>query len=471
MRCHRLSALALVVLLGLVAGDARRPVLAAEIAASEPDDRSTLELTVYNQDLALIREVRRVDLPRGGFDLELRGVPAKIRPQTLLVEVGGRTGLVIREQNYEFDLMSREKILEKYVGREVSWIQEDGERVSGRLLGIAAGPVYRVDGEIVFEVPGRIALPQLPENLRARPTLVWRAETDRAGEAELDVSYLTGGLSWSADYVLQLDAAGEEADLKGWVTVENRSGTGYERAGLQLVAGEINQVRTAMRRGDMVMAEAKFAAGAPQVQEETLYDYHLYTVPWATDLPDNSSKQVSLLEAAGVGVERRYTVEGGSQYFRGGSQEDRQDVWVSYRFENREDNRLGLPLPGGVVRVYGQSEAGKRQLLGEDRIGHTPRNEEVELRVGKAFDLVAERVRQDYRRVSDRVHQTTWEITLRNRKEEAVTIELLERVGGDWQILRSSVPHEKLSAQAIRFAVDVPADDEAVLTYTVQVTY
>ena len=471
MRCHHPSSLVLVALIGLVAGGATGPALAADTAASEPDDRSVLELTVYNQDLALIREVRRLDLPGGAFDLELRGVPAKIRPQTLLVEVGGRTGLVIREQNYEFDLMSREKILEKYVGREVAWIQEDGERVDGRLLGIAAGPVFEVDGEIVFEVPGRIALPRLPENLRARPTLVWRAETERAGEAELDVSYLTGGISWNADYVLQLDAAGEEADLKGWVTVENRSGTGYEGAGLQLVAGEINQVRRAMRRGDMVMAEAKFAAGAPQVQEETLYDYHLYTVPWTTDLPDNSSKQVSLLEAAGIGVERRYTVEGGSHYFRGGPQQDRQDVWVSYRFENREDDQLGLPLPAGVVRVYGQSEAGKRQLLGEDRIGHTPRNEQVELRVGKAFDLVAERVRQDYRRVSDRVHQTTWEITLRNRKEEGVTIEVLERVGGEWQILRSSVPHEKLSAQEIRFAVDVPADGEAVLTYTVQVTY
>jgi len=225
MRCHHPSSLVLVALIGLVAGGATGPALAADTAASEPDDRSVLELTVYNQDLALIREVRRLDLPGGAFDLELRGVPAKIRPQTLLVEVGGRTGLVIREQNYEFDLMSREKILEKYVGREVAWIQEDGERVDGRLLGIAAGPVFEVDGEIVFEVPGRIALPRLPENLRARPTLVWRAETERAGEAELDVSYLTGGISWNADYVLQLDAAGEEADLKGWVTVENRSGS------------------------------------------------------------------------------------------------------------------------------------------------------------------------------------------------------------------------------------------------------
>jgi len=463
------------VLLSLLALLAALPPAAAATpdptVASEPTGRRNLELTVYNHDLALIREVRAVDLPSGAFALELRGVPAQIRPQTLLVEVGGRTGLVIREQNYEFDLMSREKILEKYVGRELAWIQEDGERITGRLLGIAAGPVYEVGGEIVFEVPGRIALPQLPENLRARPTLVWRAQAERRGEAELDVSYLTGGLSWAADYVLQLDAAGERADLKGWVTVENRSGTGFDGATLQLVAGEINQVRPAMQRREMVMDTAKLATGAPQVQEETLYDYHLYTVPWATDLPDNSSKQVSLLEATGLDVTRRYTVRGGSHYFRGGPQTDRQDVWVSYEFANREENRLGLPLPAGVVRVYGQSQAGKRQLLGEDRIAHTPRNETVELRVGKAFDLVAERVRQDYHRVSDRVHQTTWKISLRNSKDEDVTVEVRESVGGDWDVLRSSLPHEKVSAQEILFRVPVPADGETELTYTVQVTY
>jgi hypothetical protein len=450
---------------------ADRALAAEPLVVSEPDGRQTLELTVYNQDLALIREVRRVDVPRGACEVELRGVPAKIRPQTLLVESGGGPGLVIREQNYEFDLMSREKILEKYVGRELAWIQEDGERVTGRLLGIAAGPVFQVDGEILFEVPGRIALPRLPENLRARPTLVWRAETDRAGDAELDVSYLTRGLSWAADYVLQLDPAGAEADLKGWVTVENRSGTGFAGATLQLVAGEVHQVREAMRRPRMLADGAKGMTAAPQVEQEALYDYHLYTVPWTTDLPDNSSKQVSLLEAAGIAVERRYTVRAGSQYFRGGPREDRQDVSVSYHFVNREGNDLGVPLPAGVVRVYGQSDAGKRQLLGEDRIGHTPQGEEVGLEVGKAFDLVAERVREDYRRVSDRVHQTTWQITLRNRKTEDVTIAVHERVGGEWQILRSSRSHEKLSAAEIRFTVPVPADGESVLTYTVQVTY
>jgi hypothetical protein len=325
---------------------------------------------------------------------------------------------------------------------------------------------------VVFEVPGRIALPQLPENLRARPTLVWRAEADRSGEAELDVNYLTTGLSWAADYVLQLDPAGERADLQGWVTVENRSGTGYRDATLQLVAGDINRAPSGQPRPEMVYAAADaMKSRGRQVEQEALYDYHLYTVPWSTDLPDNSSKQVSLLEASGLEVTRHYTVRGGSHYFRGGSSDDRQDVLVRYTFANRQDNQLGVPLPAGIFRVYGQSEAGKRQLLGEDRIVHTPENEEVDLTVGKAFDLVAERVRADYRRVSDRVHRTTWEITLRNHKDEDVVVEVLEQVGGDWEILQSSLPHEKRSAQEIRFEVPVAADGETVLTYTVEVSY
>ena len=238
-------------------GAALPPLASADDpVVSQPEQRETVELTVYNQDLALIREVRRVDLPRGAFSLEFQGVPERIRPATLLIEAGGRTGLVVREQNYEFDLMNKGKILEKYVGRDIAWIQEDGERINGRLLGIASGPVYEVAGEVVFEVPGRIALPQLPSNLRARPTLVWSAETAREGEAELDVSYLTGGMSWQSDYVLQLDPQGQKADLKGWVTVENRSGTGFDDATLQLVAGEINQVRPAMVRREMLALSA-----------------------------------------------------------------------------------------------------------------------------------------------------------------------------------------------------------------------
>jgi hypothetical protein len=442
----------------------------ATVVGSEPDSRTSLELTVYTRDLGLVREVRTVDLPRGEFALEFRGVPAQIRPATLLV--GGDDATTILEQNYEFDLMSRERILEKYVGRDVAWILEDGGRIEGRLLGTSEGPVFEVGGEIMFEMPGRIVLPSLPENLRARPTLVWRVQREDAGQPALDVSYLTGGLSWSADYVLQLTPDGEQADLRGWVTVENRSGADYVDVTLQLVAGEIQQVRDAMR--DRFKATGRVEAvmqAAPPMQQETLYDYHLYTVPWTTELPDKSSKQVLLLSASGLDVGRTYTVRGSSAYFRGGVSEDRQDVWVSYAFVNEEANRLGKPLPAGVVRVYGRSQDGRQQLLGEDRIGHTPKDERVELTVGKAFDIVAERTRMKYDRVADRVHRTTWKVVLRNHKDEDVTVEVREPVGGDWTVTKASHEYERVSASEILFRLPVDGGGESTLEYTVEVTY
>jgi len=239
------------------------------------------------------------------------------------------------------------------------------------------------------------------------------------------------------------------------------------------VAGEIHQVAPdRVKMAEMAMEAPQYRRGGNQVQEETLYDYHLYTVPWSTTFADNSTKQVSLLEATDVAVERIYTTRAPAHWFRSRTTGPQpQDVTVSYALENRQDNGLGVPMPAGVVRVYGRSEAGGRQLLGEDRIDHTPKDERVELEVGTAFDLVAERLQTDYSKIGDRVHRMTYEITLRNHKDEDVTVEVLEQVGGDWEIIRSSLPHEKLSAGEIRFEVPVPADGETVLSYVVQVSY
>jgi len=439
---------------------------------SAATDRQEIDVTVYNQNLALVRDVRSADLPEGEFLLEFQDVPAQIEPRSLLVESSGRTSLYIMEQNYEFDLMSQGKILEKYVGKELSWIQEDGERIQGHLLGISAGPVFEVGEEIVFEVPGRIALPTLPENLRARPTLVWRAKTQRQGTAQVEASYLTRGLSWSADYVLQLDPAGSEADLQAWVSLDNQCGATFTEAKLLLVAGEIHQApppRQMFAQPERFKATAELAPG---VSEETLYDYHLYTLPGRSTLKDAQIKQISLFEASGVGVERRYRLASSPSFYQGGGEKtSKQKVRVYYAFQNREDNNLGLPLPAGIFRVYGMASSGSRQLLGEDRITHTPKDEEVELQVGVAFDLAAERERMNYRRVSDRVHESTFKITIRNHKEEDVVVEVLESVGGDWQVLDANQPYEKLSSTQIRFDLPVPADGEAVLTYKVQVTY
>lgn len=438
---------------------------------SGQQDRQLVEVTVYNSDLALVREIRRIELPKGEFQLEFQDVPSRINPVTLLVDSSGKRGLDLYEQNYEFDLMSQQKILLKYLGRELSWIQEDGSRIRGTLLGISNGPVFEVDEEIVFEVPGRLALPALPENLRARPTLVWRASAGKSGPEEVETTYLTGGFSWHTDYVLQLDEAGKTAGLQAWVTVQNMTGASFSDAGLMLVAGDLNRVAPPPEKM-MAMVEFNTRAAAADFQEESLYDYHMYSLQRKTTLLDQQIKQISLFEADGVALEKHYRLRAASHYFRGGTfAGGKEKVEVSYRFKNNKDSGLGMPLPAGVFRVYGLAESGSRQLLGEDRIDHTPVKEEIELTVGKAFDIVAERVRKDSRRLADNLIRNVFEITIRNHKKEAVVVEVNEPVGGFWEVATANLEHRKVSATELAFDVPVPAEGEFVLKYTVDVQY
>ena len=461
----------LVAVVPFLVGTAVAPAADDQFIASGEGDRERIDVTVYNMDLALVREVRRVTLPQGDFSFEFRDVPSRINPVTLLVSSSGKSGLELYEQNYEFDLMSPDKILQKYVGRELTWIQEDGTRKTGTLLGMMNGPVYRVDEEIVFEMPGRLALPKLPENLRARPTLVWLAHADQGGSAAVETSYLTGGFSWHADYVLQLDEDGTTAGLQAWVTVENRTGASFRDANLLLVAGDINQVRPS--RDKMVMMQAAGRAPSPpSFQEETLYDYHMYTMQRPTDLLDNQIKQISLFDVAGLKMTKHYKLRAMPHFFRGvGRLHDKSKVAVSYSFENTKDNQLGMALPAGVFRVYGRSSSGSRQLLGEDRIDHTPEKETIELTIGNAFDIVAERVRTNSEKLADNLYRTTFEITIRNHRKDDVVVEVTEPVGGYWEVVSESLPHRKVNAAELAFDVPVPADGETVLAYTVQVKY
>jgi hypothetical protein len=472
MNAKPLKPLGMLLLSGslLIGGSA---ALAADgpFVASTEADRERVDVTVYNRDLALVREIRKVDLPQGDFSFEFRDVPSRINPVTLLVSSSGKTRLELYEQNYEFDLMSKDKILQKYVGRQLAWIQEDGTRLTGTLLGMSNGPVYMVDEEIVFEMPGRLALPELPDNLRARPTLVWLANAAAKGSAEVETTYLTGGFSWNADYVLQLDQEGKEAGLQAWVTVENRTGASFRAANLLLVAGDINQARPA-KDTMMSLEAAGMRKSAPAFQEETLYDYHMYTMQRPTDLLDNQIKQISLFDAAGLEITKHYKLRAQQHYFRSmGRLTEKNKVAVSYSFKNTKENKLGMALPAGIFRVYGRSGSGARQLLGEDRIDHTPKKETIELTVGNAFDIVAERVRTDSQKLADNLYRTSFEITIRNHREEAVVVEVNEPVGGYWEVVSESIEHRKVNASELAFDVPVPADGETVLKYSVQVKY
>ncbi len=439
---------------------------------SDRSDLRQVDVTVYNHNLALVREIRELDLPQGDFTLEYKDVPSSIRPATLLVSSGPKSGLFLYDQNYEYDLMTPDKILQKFVGSDIAWIQEDGSRVTGRLLGMNSKPVFQVGGEIMFEVPGRLVLPEMPANLRARPTLVWNAHSAKSGLTRVETSYLTAGMNWNCDYVLQLDSKGESASLQAWVSVENLSGATFQGANLLLVAGDIHRVTSERVANFAFDAPAKSMAAAPRFQEESLYDNHLYTLDRPADLKDHQKKQISLFDRQGLKVVRKYRLQGSGRFFHGvNSLQNKGKVQVLYSFENTTANGLGLPMPAGIVRLYGLSAAGGRQMLGEDRIDHTPEGETVELVAGSAFDIVAERVREKVEKVAKGVTRQTFRITLRNHKDENITVDVLEPVGGEWEVLDSSFPVRRVSATEMGFFIPVKAHKEAVLSYRVEIKY
>jgi hypothetical protein len=446
---------------------------------SEANERRSVGITVYNSDFALVREVRKLSgLPKGQVALAFRDVAATIQPQTVAIKPLEGGGLRVLEQNYRFDLLTPETLLEKYVGRNVrayryheATAKEDV--VDAQLLSVANGPVLQINGEITFNYPGRLAFKELPPNLVAKPTLVWLLESGAADPA-LEVSYLASSLSWSADYVLVLDEAEKQAGLVGWVTLVNNSGASYRGASLQLVAGDVNRVQPNMgmrMSKDMVMAEA--AQSAPQFSEEGLLEYHLYTLQRPTDVLDKEQKQVTLLEAAAIGVEKKLIFEGQEYWYQGqyGELGKNQKVSVFIDFQNSQQNRLGQPLPKGTLRVYKADKSGAKQFVGEDAIDHTPRDEKVRIKVGEAFDVVADRKQQSWTSLGNCSSESAWQIELRNHKDEDVKVEVREPAGGDWTVTGSSHPAVRDDARSFHFDVAVPKRGATKVTYKVRVRW
>ena len=446
----------------------------AEDLASSPADRRDVSLTIYNNDLSLVRERRVVPVRRGVFHLRYEGVTTGIDPTTVHLQARGAGRLGIVEQNYEYDLISRAKLMEKYVGREVGYRLPDGAMGRARLLAANdGGYVYDMGGKIVFELPGTIVLDAVPDELMARPTLVWMLEGDRDGSQEVETAYLSSGLSWRADYVLLLEEDEKRAGLTGWVTLDNRSGASFQNAQLKLVAGEVNRVRDEIRR----MKGVSFATNAamevrPQFEERGFFEYHLYTLGRRTDVKDNEKKQILFFDAGNVAVDKEYTFRAEPNYFIQGFRlpEGAERVDVTLRFKNSKENGLGVPVPEGILRAYKKDHDGAPQFLGENRVRHTPKDETLEFAVGRAFDIVGEHVQTDFKRLGERVVEMGYEVKLRNHKTEAVNVRVIENFNGDWTIVESSNPHKKENARTASFVIAVKPDAEAVLTYRVRIT-
>lgn len=446
----------------------------------DPDDpdRRSVAVTVYNHDLGLVRDQRRIGLERGLFTMPFRDVASQIDPTSVAFRAIGHPAAVdVLEQNYEYDLLTPAALLEKYVGETVTLITRvDGEEraVEAKLLSLQGGTVYQIGDSIALDPPGRVVLPTVKGDLKATPTLVWTLRSDRVGAEPVEVSYLTGGLSWKADYVASLSEDGSRLDLGGWVTLKNGSGTTYPDARLKLVAGDLHRAsRREREHARKVLQEAAVAQNADAFEERTLYEYHLYDLPRPTTIKDNQTKQIRLLEGTGVATERVYRLAGAPWYYTqryGG--EKNLNVGVYQEFENTEDAGLGIALPAGVVRLYQPDDDGTLQLVGEDRIDHTPKDERVRLEVGKAFDLVADRRQTDYDVISSgRVYESAFEVVIRNHKNEDVTVRVVEPMPGDWQLLSASHDHRELDAFTVRFDVPVEADGEATLRYRFRVRH
>ena len=447
-------------------------------------DRQSVNITVYNSNIGLVRETRRLTLPSGRIALRFADVTAQIRPETVhLSSLTAPSALRILEQNYQYDLLNPSKLLDKFVGREITLVlrryqnnTESFEPVTATLLSNNGGQVWRINGQIVIN-PSNIAemrFPDLPKNLVATPTLVWDVENREPATQTIEASYLTGGMNWRADYVLVVDANDVKGDLQGWVTLTNGSGAGFEDARLQLVAGDVNRVseeRTYALAGAM---QRKEVDSSSQFQEQGFFEYHLYTLQRPTTMRDNETKQVSLLEASGFDVKKEFVVNGQRYYYQNYNnpgQPIKEKVGVYIQFRNAQQNKLGMPLPAGTVRLYKKDAQGNQQFIGEDRIGHTPKDEDVRVKVGDAFDIVAERKQTDYKVIARNVYEYAYEIKIRNHKDVPVNIIVNEPIGGDWEMISSTFEAKKTAAFAAQFNVPVAKDGESTLSYRVRVRY
>jgi len=440
-------------------------------------DQQDVAVTIYNSNVGLVKDTRLIEFKPGIHELKFMDVAAKIDPTTVHIKslING-SSLSVLEQNYEYDLLSPQKLLEKFVGQKVQLATLNPETkkeeiVEATLLSTQGGNIFQIGDKIHIGHYRRILLSKIPENLIPQPTLVWMLENKLSKPQKLEASYLTSGINWKADYVAVLNKLDTLTDLTGWVTIDNRSGATYQNALLKLVAGDIHRVQ-----GEVRMDYARPMAAAKEVsqqfKEESFFEYHLYTLDRRTTVKDNQTKQMTLLDANQVPLKKLFIFAGHPQYYyqmNQGSQ--KQKVGVFLELENTKKNNLGMPLPKGTIRVYKEDKDGSLQFIGEDRIDHTPKDEKFKIKIGEAFDIVGERIQTDYKRLGSNLFEVAFAVSLRNHKKEDIKVLVEEPIPGDWEMLSNTHSFEKLSAHLIRFDVPVAKDKEVKVKYRIRFKY
>jgi len=338
------------------------------------------------------------------------------------------------------------------------------------------------DGKLILNPVGQISLEKMPEGLHPKPTLNWLLECDRAGEQQAEISYMTDGIGWKADYVALVNKDDTALDLSGWVTLNNESGATYENAKLTLMAGDVRRAPERYGRDGVMEAKLMYeAAAAPQFEEKAFFEYHMYTMERPTTIRDNETKQLSLLNASNVPVKKEMIYDGRGNWWRswwypgrtgdpGGGYDtsDYHKVNVVLEVKNSKENHMGMPLPKGKIRVYKLDDTGSQQFIGEDTIDHTAKDEKVRLYIGDAFDVVGDYRRTDYEKISNRAIEEAFEVKIRNHKPTPVEVKIVDHVWSDWKVVKSSHEFTKKDAHTIEFPVKVPKDGEVVVTYTIR---
>lgn len=441
-----------------------------------------LEVTIYNQNFGLVKDRRSLELKKGINDIRFSDVAALIEPTSVhFKSLTDPLGCAIQEQNYEYDLVNADKLLRKYIDKRIKIITKDDKTYEGVLMSYdGANIVISADNGLSMVTRTDnirdISFPELPEGLITKPTLMWQIDNDKAGSHLTEVSYLTNGITWNADYVVVIDKDDKNIDLSGWVTIDNKSGVAYKDAGLKLIAGDVHrapQEDSENMYAAFTIAE-KEASGA-QFEEKAFFEYHMYTLGRRTTVKDNQTKQISLLSANNVPVKKLFIYDpvdyfGRNWHYSEGRNDGKeQKIKVKIELKNSKENNLGMPLPKGKIKVYKEDSDASLQFIGEDKIDHTSKDEKIRLEIGDAFDVVGERKlinhRQGERWVEDR-----YEISLRNHKESDIEINVVEHMWryANWKIILSSHDFTKKDAQAIEFNVPVIKDGEEKVSYTVK---
>jgi hypothetical protein len=432
-----------------------------------------MEVTIYNADLGVVKEYRAKYISAGVINVLYEGVASKIDPTSVRLKAVD-SEIEVLEQNYQYDLVNRDKILKKYIDKEIlAYLTYDDkkEMINGTLLSYDGDQLIMKDKYGVIQIldSNNLVLPELPEGLITKPTLVWILNVTESRNHTLELSYMTSGMSWNADYVVVTNKNDSKLDLNGWVTVTNNAGTTFKNTSLKLVAGDVHRVL------DEILYKTPYYMPTPtprasQFEEEALFEYHMYDLQRRTTLKNNEQKQISLLEATDVDVEKEYVYDDIPRWWSyGGDWSDTSEkkVDVMLNFNNSEENNLGIPLPKGIVRVFTNDKEGKLQFIGEDSIDHTPKDETISLFIGQAFDIVGERTQRDFNK-SANWYVYEWAVNLRNHKDEDIVVTVVERTSGDWEITDENYNHTEVSNNEIEWQVPVKANGESTLTYIIR---